>query len=511
MEGKGLKNWIQFINNPQRCGSENAWEKDENSKPEYHSCSLAIAKSVNLHLENIRKIQEISQLDEITLKQLEDNIWSSFEDITFKDQQDESMNFKRTLDRIFELHSKMDKPWTECSNSWYCTKAFRKIILQLKLIQLGYYGPYGATAGMYLALHRDELGLYFSNSDGNNWPHQPLSYLPNPDEKLLNEYLMKLTEALSDFTNSAYNREKNQHLKEKVIDMTNSTYNRKQHQTNHIESRMGRLKNISILDFPAFGSRLSNLTKYFVSAPNWPMEVNFAILNRYNTTELGEKFRTHKHLIKIWATYMDYIFKDGTTQNLYKAVKTEEKLVNLWNKLIDYISKNKTSETRSKFHLDIADIPSNPFDFTKNIQDDFWTFVQVYMQSHLTGVDNNEINTVWMKTAKKIFGSILDDKIVQSNGMFDGLFLDCSFQEQFMTEELAGGCNLFKHSLTSNGLCFSFNSEIPSNIWDNTFSLAKVIGAVREIKTTNISNFAGTGSKEGKFNEKIFCIDILEI
>ena len=133
------------------------------------------------------------------------------------------------------------------------------------------------------------------------------------------------------------------------------------------------------------------------------------------------------------------------------------------------------------------------------------------MQSHLTGVDYNKINTVWIKTAKKIFGSILDDKIVRSKGMFDGLFLDCSFQEQFMTEELAGGCNLFKHSLTSNGLCFSFNSEIPSNIWDNTFSITKVIEEVGEIKTTNISNFAGTGSKEGKFNENKFCINILEI
>ena len=56
LEGEGLKDWIKFKNNPQRCRAERAWEEDENVKPnEYHSCTLAIAKSVDLHLENIRK------------------------------------------------------------------------------------------------------------------------------------------------------------------------------------------------------------------------------------------------------------------------------------------------------------------------------------------------------------------------------------------------------------------------------------------------------------------------
>ena len=83
MKGEGLKNWIKLINNPQRCGSEEAWKEDESSKPEYHSCTLAIAKSVNLHLEDIVKIQEISQLNETTLKQLKDNIWSSYKKVRF--------------------------------------------------------------------------------------------------------------------------------------------------------------------------------------------------------------------------------------------------------------------------------------------------------------------------------------------------------------------------------------------------------------------------------------------
>ena len=128
MKGEGMKNWIKFKNNPERCGSEEAWEENENSKPEYHSCTLDIAKSVNIQLEDIIKIQEISQLKEISLKKLEDDIWSSFEDMTFNDQQDESMNFKTTLGKIVKLHTEMDKPWTECSEDWYCVKAFRNRI-----------------------------------------------------------------------------------------------------------------------------------------------------------------------------------------------------------------------------------------------------------------------------------------------------------------------------------------------------------------------------------------------
>ena len=79
-----------------------------------------------------------------------------------------------------------------------------------------------------------------------------------------------------------------------------------------------------------------------------------------------------------------------------------------------------------------------------------------------------------------------------------------------MIEELAGECNLFQQSLTSNGLCFSFNAENASNIWKNSFSLIKAIEDFGEIKPTKISNFAGTGSKDGKFNDIEFCVDMLK-
>ena len=117
------------------------------------------------------------------------------------------------------------------------------------------------------------------------------------------------------------------------------------------------------------------------------------------------------------------------------------------------------------------------------------------------------MNGVWIAAAKQVFGSTLDNTVVQSNGLFDRLFLDCSFQEQFMTKEITGSCNFFQKSLTSNGLCFSFNTETPSNIWDDSFSLVKVMEEFGDIKPTKFSNFTGTGSKEGKFYDIVFSGD----
>ena len=490
MEGNGMMNWIRKVNNPQRCHSNAAWEEDENSE-EYHSCTLAIAESVNLFPMDINKIQEVCQLGQNPLNQMIDKLWLSFENMTFTQQQDESMDLAKTLDVISELHKKekMTNTWTECSENWDCAKAFRRIILQLKLIQLGYYGPYGTTAGVYLAHQRKEFGAYFRNSIDNNWPHQPLSHLPNQDEYLLDKYMKKLTEALSDITNNRWQQLLNE-------------------DSNHTTISMTKLKNVSILDFPAFGSRLSHLNESFIKAPNWPLEVNFAILNKYNRTELGEKFRTQKHLIKLWATYMDYILSkvEITQSNYLEVFQTKRQIINLWATQLEYISKDETSENRTKITPAVADIPSNPFDFTKYIDDDFLTFVQVYMQSHLTGRDNQKMSTVWIKAAEKVFGATLDDTVVQSNGLFNKLFLDCSFKEPFMAGDQLAGCDLFQQSLTSNGLCFSFNSETPSNIWDNSFSLAKVIEEFGEIKPRKFSNFAGTGSNEGKFDGTVVLI-----
>ena len=154
------------------------------------------------------------------------------------------------------------------------------------------------------------------------------------------------------------------------------------------------MKNISILDLPAFGSRLPHLNQYGTNTPNWPIEVNFAILNKYNynSNELGAAFRTYKELIQLWATYMEYILEDNKSQHI------------------------------KEFPLDVAGMPSNPFNFTRYIQDDMSTFLQVYLHAHPSVEDNPKMSFVWQKAAERVFGATLDNGIVHGNGLFDNLF-----------------------------------------------------------------------------------------
>ena len=451
--------WIK-ITNPVRCYSSEAWEDKDAYVEDHYSCTEAIAGSDPLIKTIMNDIEEISKLDQGTYEKLIEDIWLLFENMTFQEQQVESKDLTKTIGLINELHEKResDIPLTDCvdigncpKHGSNCPKRYRKIVLQLKLIQLGYYGPSEATAGLYLANHKEKFGAFFTNSLNNRWPSQPLNNHPNPEETLLNNYMMKLTEAVSYFTNEKYNDLQHKNLK---------------------------LKNMSILDLPAFGSRLSHLNQSSTNAPNWPIEVNFAILNKYkyNSTELGTAFKTYKELIQLWTTYMDYILED------------------------------ETSQRQTKFPPDISQFPSNPFDFTRYIKDDYLTFVQVYMQSHPTESDNYKMDSVWQRSAEKIFGDTLDNRIVNSNGLFDKLLLDCSFKGKFMTagKPLDGNCDMFQQSLTSNGLCLSFNTNsTPSSIWSNSFSLAKALEEMGAIKSRNFLNFTGAGANEGKCSYKV--------
>ena len=65
-------------------------------------------------------------------------------------------------------------------------------------------------------------------------------------------------------------------------------------------------------------------------------------------------------------------------------------------------------------------------------------------------------------------------------------------------QPLKGRCDLFQQSLTSNGLCLSFNTETPSKIWNNDTSyFAKAIEEIGNVKKMQVYNFGGAGSNEG--------------
>ena len=135
-----------------------------------------------------------------------------------------------------------------------CLERSRNIITQLKLIEWGYFGTAEATGGLYLAYHAQKLGKYFKNSYQNQWPYNPLHDQPNTLEIKLNQLLIMMTKEIS----------------------------------------KGTLNETSILDLPAYGSRILTIDNNQITKANWPNEVNFAIYR--DQGNLSQAFSHYKNL-----------------------------------------------------------------------------------------------------------------------------------------------------------------------------------------------------------------------
>ena len=87
--------------------------------------------------------------------------------------------------------------------------------------------------------------------------------------------------------------------------------------------------------------------------------------------------------------------------------------------------------------------------------------------------------------------------------------MKCLFQEPLMSHELKwnfffGSCNSFDYSLTSNGLCHTFNGVQLSELLKEKWRLAEINRAFENIfeKIPRESKrFRGVGQSEGKLNK----------
>ena len=69
----------------------------------------------------------------------------------------------------------------------------------------------------------------------------------------------------------------------------------------------GRLKNVSILDFPGFASSIGTLEKSQKREPGWATELNFAILKSQRDgiePNISDVFTKFKKLKEDWRNYM---------------------------------------------------------------------------------------------------------------------------------------------------------------------------------------------------------------
>ena len=396
------------------CVSHDAW--DVSNSIYFNGCTMEIASSDPQILAAINNIEKIAQHNQYSASA----IWLLYEEIDFYQEDHASKSLEVAVDAINEIAGNLQST-SFCQEN--CLKTMREIVVQLKLIQWGYYGNAEATAGIYLAFHRNYAGSYFENSLKNYWPYYPLNDEPTELEVRLNKLLVKMTDAMSD----------------------------------------GRLKRTSILDLSAYGSPLSNLDPFQTNEANWPYEVNFAIHNK-NDTNFTLAFDVVKKLSYHWGQYMDHINEEGTYSDLkFPPNKIE-----------------------------------NPFNFSTYIFDDLSMFLKVYTGSFPTALEDS--HSTWKETAESVFNETMEMEFVKRNGLYDKLIMDCSFQEKLMKRsskdtELFGGCEYFHHSLTSNGVCYSFNGLRPSLSWN----FSKVIEVFEENFEANDLEyrFGGTGASRG--------------
>ena len=79
--------------------------------------------------------------------------------------------------------------------------------------------------------------------------------------------------------------------------------------------------------------------------------------------------------------------------------------------------------------------------------------------------------TIWADTAKKYFNNIKDNDFVKRSGFYDKMVIECAFKEDLRRRkfpDLIGGCEGFQPSLTTNGMCYTFNGQKPSELWKSS-------------------------------------------
>ena len=297
---------------------------------------------------------------------------------------------------------------TTCSEIPGCQEKARRTILQLLMMEWGILELGDLAAGLFLANHYSIVGPYFGSTDGPNWPHTPLSKDPLLQESYLHKEMMRITEVLS----------------------------------------KGKLMNISILDLPAFGSKIAHLEWRHKRISNWPSEVSFSILDEIQPTTtsnsstnqtnvpLQTAFENYKILIDHWKSYMQKIFMKDSSARFSPEMEN------------NYL-----------------------FDFTNYIKEDMKTFLIAHHGSILMASKNKM--PIWGQIANESFNQTKSKHGTSKVRMYDKLVMHYAFKQNILTkqqDDYDEGSELFTPTLTTNGLCYSFNSDNYSSVWKESES-----------------------------------------
>ena len=109
------------------------------------------------------------------------------------------------------------------------------------------------------------------------------------------------------------------------------------------------------------------------------------------------------------------------------------------------------------------------FNFTNYIRKDMNTFLTAIHGSYLSPSKNHF--SIWGEVANELFNDTKNDHDLSNKGLYDKLIMECAFKQNILKKkelDIDGGCDLFQPTLTTNGLCYSFNSKATTEVWKET-------------------------------------------
>ena len=109
--------------------------------------------------------------------------------------------------------------------------------------------------------------------------------------------------------------------------------------------------------------------------------------------------------------------------------------------------------------------------------------------------------SIWKETAEKSFNLINGDDFVKKFGMYDKIIIDCAFREDLSQKEnpdSVGGCDGFHPSLTTNGLCYTFNGKATSDLWKSS-DMITTFSKIFQTKYKNNKTFGGSRTVQGNY------------
>lgn len=106
---------------------------------------------------------------------------------------------------------------------------------------------------------------------------------------------------------------------------------------------------------------------------------------------------------------------------------------------------------------------------------------------------------MWGETAKLLSSHTKTKEFVKRSGVYDKVIIDCAFREDLLRKknpDANGGCKNFQPSLTTNGMCYTFNGKETSELWKPS----EIMSSFSNLFPSNHKSdktFGGSGTVQG--------------